>query len=314
MKLDFFVIAANLISLFILIAVGWGAVKIKILTDEASPVFSNLLMKITLPCTIFTSIVKRDYDPSFLRDGLTIIIAGLITFAVLLYAARILAVLFRVPENCKHVWAFSSAFTNAGYMAFPIVLALLGPDGLALAVMLNIAFNIVVFTIGELEIAKDNHEPGAKKISAKSVIFSVVNFATALSLIFYFGQIKVHDIVMSPLNYLAGLTTPISMIMIGLALAHSKADELFTDIHVWTNSLTGLIIFPAALCLILKILPLSSNPLVPAVLVLVVAMPAASLTTVFTEMYHSNTDFGARVLFLQNLFCVLTIPLICMML
>ena len=314
MRLDFFVIAANLISLFILIAVGCVATKIKILTDEASPVFSNLLMKITLPCTIFTSIVQRNYDPAFLRDGLIIIGAGLVVFSALLYISKILAIFLRVPENCKHVWAFSAAFTNSGYMGFPIALALLGSEGLALAVMLNIAFNIAVFTIGALEIAKDNHEPGAKKISAKSVIFSVVNFATVFSLIFYFGQIKIPDFVMSPLNYLASLTTPISMLMIGIALAHSKASELFTDIHAWTNSLMGLIIFPAVLCLLLKIFPLSSNPLVSAVLVLVVAMPAASLTTVFTEMYHSNTDFGARVLFIQNLFCVFTIPLICMML
>ena len=314
MKLDFFVIVSNLMSLFVLIAAGWAAVRLKVLDDNASPVFSNLLMKITLPCTIFTSIVRREYDPAFLKDGLTIIIAGLIIFSALLYIAKFLAVLLRVPENCRHVWAFSAAFTNAGYMAFPIVLALLGSDGLALAVMLNVAFNIVVFTIGALEIAKDNHEPGAKKISAKSVIFSMVNFATVSSLIFYFSQIKIPDFVLSPAVYLANLTTPISMIMIGIALAHSKASELFTDVHAWTDSFTGLIIFPALLCLLLKIFTLSSNPLVSAVLVLVVAMPAASLTTVFTEMYHSNTDFGARVLFIQNLFCVFTIPLICMML
>lgn len=314
MNLDFFMIASNLISLFILMAAGWAAAKVKILNDNASPVFSNLLMKITLPCTIFTSIVQRNYDPAFLYDGLTIIGTGLIVFGVLLYSAKFLSVLLRVPENCRHVWAFSASFTNAGYMGFPITLALLGSEGLALAVMLNIAFNIDIFTIGALEIAQDNHEPGAKKISAKSVIFSAVNFATVSSLIFYFGQIKLPEFILSPAIYLANLTTPISMLMIGIALAHSKASELFTDIHTWTNSLTGLIVFPVLLCLILKIIPVSSNPLVAAVLVLAVAMPAASLTTVFTEMYHSNTDFGARVLFIQNLFCIITIPLICLML
>ena len=314
MNLDFFVIVSNLISLFILIAVGWAAVKIKILDENASPVFSNFLMKITLPCTIFVSIAQREYNPAFLKDGLTIIFAGLVIFSTMLYAAKFLAVLLRVPENCRGVWAFSAAFTNAGYMAFPITLALLGSEGLALAVMLNIAFNIIVFTIGAIEIAKSGNEPSTKKISAKSVIFSAVNFATASSLIIYFNQIKLPNFIMTPANYLANITTPISMVMLGIALAHSKFSELFTDVHAWTNSFTGLIIFPVLLCLALKFFTLSSNPMVSAVLVLVCAMPAASLTTVFTEMYHANTAFGAKVLFIQNLFCVITIPLICLML
>ena len=104
------------------------------------------------------------------------------------------------------------------------------------------------------------------------------------------------------------------MIMIGIALAHSKASEFFTDIHAWTNSIFGLIIYPAALTLFLKFFPLSSNSLVDAVLILVLAMPAASVTAVMCEMYHGNMKFAAKVMFIQNLFCVLTIPLICMML
>jgi len=293
-------------------AAGYFAVKAKILDRNASPAFSALLMKITLPCTIFVSIAGRGYDPEFLHDGLIIIVAGIFVFAVPLYISRFLAVLLRVPENCRRVWAFSSSMTNSGYMGFPIALALFGADGLSLAVMLNVAFNIVVFTIGALEIARDN--PGnTNKINAKSVIFSVVNFATLISMIFYFGQIKVPEFVMLPLTYLSNITTPISMLIIGIALAHSKTSDLFTDINVWTNSILSLLIYPAVLCLLLKFIPLSSNPLVSAILVLIVAMPAASLTTVFTEMYHSNTDFGARVLFIQNLFCVITIPLICLL-
>jgi len=294
-------------------AAGYFAVKAKILDRNASPAFSALLMKITLPCTIFVSIAGRGYDPEFLHDGLIIIFAGIFVFAVPLYISRFLAVLLRVPENCRRVWAFSSSMTNSGYMGFPIALALFGADGLSLAVMLNVAFNIVVFTIGALEIARDN--PGnTNKINAKSVIFSVVNFATLISMIFYFGQIKVPEFVMLPLTYLSNITTPISMLIIGIALAHSKTSDLFTDINVWTNSILSLLIYPAVLCLLLKFIPLSSNPLVSAILVLIVAMPAASLTTVFTEMYHANTAFGAKVLFIQNLFCVITIPLICLML
>ena len=314
MNLDFFMVASNLMSLFALIAVGYFAMRLKLLEENSSSAFSALLMKITLPCTIFVSLVQREYDPSFLKDGLIIIAAGIVVFAGLMYLSRYVAILMRVPKDCRGTWAFTAAYTNSGFMGFPIALALFGGEGLALAVMLNIAFNLTIYTVGPLEIARDNPGHEGKKINIKSIIFSNINFSTALSLIFYFGQIKIPASILSPLNYISGITTPLSMIMIGIALAHSKASEFFTDIHAWTNSIFGLIIYPAALTLFLKFFPLSSNPLVDAVLILVLAMPAASVTAVMCEMYHGNMKFAAKVMFIQNLFCVLTIPLICMML
>ena len=165
--------------------------------------------------------------------------------------------------------------------------------------------------MGAMEIAKSGS--GDVKINIKSIIFSNINISSAISLIFYFGRLKAPVSVVTPLAYISNITTPLSMMMIGMALAHSKANELFNDIHVWTNTIAALIIYPVAICLILKIFPLSENPLVAAVLILIIAMPAASVTTVMCEEYHANIDFAAKVMFLQNLFSVLTIPLICMM-
>ena len=314
MNLDFFMVASNLISLFALIAVGYLAVRMKLLNESYSAAFTALLMKVTLPCTIFVSLVQREYNPSFLKDGLIIIAAGIVVFAGLMYLSRYVAILLRVPKNCRGIWAFTASYTNSGFMGFPIALALFGGEGLALAVMLNIAFNLTIYTIGPLEIARDNPGHIGEKFNIKSIIFSNINFATVLSLIFYFGKIQLPDFVINPLSYISNITTPLSMLMIGIALAHSKASELFTDIHAWTNSIFALLIYPAVLCLFLKFFPLSSNPLVGAVLVLVVAMPAASVTAVMCEMYHGNLDFAAKVMFIQNLFSVITIPLICMML
>ena len=242
MSLDFFTVASNLISLFALIAAGYIAVKTGALKPEASPYFSALLMKITLPCTIFISLVTREYDPAFVRNGITIIIAGLVAFPAMLYTSRGLAKLFHVPEGRRGVWAFVTAYSNSGFMGFPIALALFGAEGLALSVMLNIAFNVTIYTLGALEIIRDNPNHGSEGIDMKAVIFSNINIATALSLIFYFGRISLPSYVAVPVNYISGITTPISMIIIGMALAHSKASSLFTDIHAWTASAMRLIV------------------------------------------------------------------------
>ena len=71
--------------------------------------------------------------------------------------------------------------------------------------------------------------------------------------------------------------------------------------------------FPAIICLILKVFPLGSNPMVGAVFILIMAMPAASVTAGLCEMYHGNIDFAARIMFIQNVACIITIPVVCMM-
>lgn len=313
MSLDFFMVMSNLISLFALIAVGYIAIRSGVLTQNASSYFSALLMKITLPCTIFISLVQKEYDPAFIHDSITIIIAGLIAFPFMMYLARYIAILLGVDKSYRGVWAFSCAFTNSGFMGFPICLALFGAEGLALSVMLNIAFNMTVYTVGAFEISRDNPNHNAERISMKSIIFSNINFTTVLSLIFYFGRIPLPKMIASPISYLSGITTPLSMIIIGMALARESGRELFTNKDAWLSTFIRLIVYPMALCLLLRFVPLGSNPLIGAVLVIVIAMPGASVTAVLCEMYHGNIDFAAKVMFLQNLLCIFSIPLVCMM-
>lgn len=313
MNLDFFAVASNLVSLFALIAVGYIVLKSGVLKAEASAHFSSLLLKVTLPCTIFVSLVSREYDPSFVRDGITIVIAGIIVFIVMLYSSKGLASVLGVPEGCRGVWAFVSTYSNSGFMGFPIALALLGTEGLALSVMLNISFNITLYTLGTFEIIRDNPDHDSSGFDLKSIIFSNINIATVLSLIAYFGRVKIPSVVMMPLNYLSGITTPLSMIMIGMALGRSKASNIFSDVHAWTATAMRLIVWPLVIMGVLKLFTLSENPLVGAVMILINAMPGASVTTVLCEMYHGNVDFAARTMLIQNIMCMVTIPLVCMM-
>lgn len=313
MNLDFFVVMSNLVSLFALIAVGYIASRAGILKHEAIPHFSALLMKITLPCTIFISLIQKEYDPAFIHESITIIIAGLIVFPAMLYISRYLAPLFRVKQDSRGVWAFTSTFTNSGFMGFPIALALFGPEGLVLAVMLNIAFNMSIFTLGALELSRDNPNHEAGRLDKKSIIFSSVNISIVLSMIFYFGKIPLPSVIATPVTFLSNVTTPLSMSLIGIALANNNASELFADKDAWSCTFLKLIVFPVILALILKIMPISDNPLVGAVLVIVVAMPAPSITVMLCEMYGGNLNFAAKVMFIHNLLCLVSIPLVCML-
>ena len=312
MHLDFMSVFSSLFNLFVLIAAGYLAVRRNILEQEWSRAFSAFLMHIALPCMVFTSLVTRPYHASFLKDGILIVVIGLFMFAGLQFLYTALSRLLRIPEGRRGIWAFSCTYCNNGFMGFPIILTLLGEDALALAVIMGLSYNLTVYTLGALSISSDSGDSGQRP-DLKKVMLSSINFALLMSLIFYFGQIPVPSLVLKPLEYLGNTTTPLSMIIAGMALGKSRGTELFTDRDAWSATFVRLLVTPFLMLFLMRVLS-PANPLIIPVVVITAAMPAPGTTMMLTEMYHGNMALASRIVFLTNLFCLLTIPLVCLFL
>lgn len=314
-ELNFFDVLSNLASLFLLIAVGWAAVKGKILPAESSQVLTRLLMKITLPCTVFSSLV-REYDPAFLTDILICIVLGFVLFPMNALLARPLARLCRVDPAHRGVWEFAATYCNNGFMGFPIALALFGPEGLALACVFGIPFNMLVYTWGAKVICGDVKDSKAD-LSWKAMILTSVNAATALGLIFYFGRLTPPAMVLSPIVHLANITTPLSMFITGMNLAKSSIAETFRSRDAITTSAARLIVLPLANFAVLMLangIFRFRNPLIVGVLFVIMAMPCAAATTTLAEMYGADREFAARAVFISSLFCIITLPVMSLLL
>ena len=336
MHLDFMVVFSNLLGLFLLIGAGFLAARLRILPKEASPYFSALLIKITLPCTIFISLATKEYDPSFIKDSLLTLGIGLAAFPAMQLLGSAGARLLRVPEGKRGIWAYGCAYPNTGFMGFPICLALFGAEGLALAVIYNITFNIYVYSIGAMAIAGDGagdaaHTAGdaagavsasgsaggrvgrAGRPSLKKVLFTGINFSVLLSLIFYFGRIPVPGPAVIPLTHLSNITTPLSMLITGIAIGQNRGAELFSDRDAWTASAARLLVCPLLLFAVLSHLPIQ-NRMIVSVVSVIMGMPVPGVTTVLAETYHGNLSMAAKLSLLTNLLSMVTIPLICMLL
>ena len=325
MHLDFMVVFSNLLGLFLLIGAGYLAARLRILPKEASPYFSTLLIKITLPCTIFISLATKEYDPSFIKDSLLTLGIGLVAFPAMQLLGSAGARLLRVPERKRGIWAFGCAYPNTGFMGFPICLALFGAEGLALAVIYNITFNIYVYSIGAMAIAGDAADAaGAASASGtaggqvgrpslKKVLFTGINFSVLLSLIFYFGRIPVPGPAVIPLTHLSNITTPLSMLITGIAIGQNRGAELFSDRDAWTSSAARLLVCPLLLFAVLSHLPIH-NRMIVSVISVIMGMPVPGVTTVLAETYHGNLSMAAKLSLLTNLLSMVTIPLICILL
>ncbi len=311
MHLDFFTVLSTVFSLFILIGVGYGALKLNILGQESKKVFTGLLMNITLPCTLLVSLADREYDPSFLLYSLIMIGMTLVIHLVEYILCLPLIRLFRIPEGCRGVWIFNAVFGNYVFIGFPIILALFGEEALSLAAMIALIGNMLHYTAGISLIVKDSGEKRAGNTLLQ--ILSPANIAILLSLLLYFCRISLPDTILQPVRYLSNVTTPLSMLMTGLVLGSQSGKKLFADARVWTCTLLRLAVFPLLTLLAVKLIPFP-HPLIAPVLCVIIAMPCAAVGTVLAEAYNGDRELSARNVFLSSLLSVFTIPLYCLML
>ena len=303
----------NLVGLFLLIGVGYGAVRLGLIPLSATKPLTDLLLKIALPATIFSSMI-RPFDPGFVRDAATII--ALSTALYLGYAGISwgLARLFRVPDGRRGMWMMCATFCNNGFMGFPVAYALFGEDGLALAVMLGVSFNVLLYSLGAKQASLDQPEGArAPKLSWKSVAFSAVNASILLGLVFYSLQIPVPQALLTPIQYLSNITTPLSMLITGMSLASGRLADLFRDRDAITCSCARLLILPVLTWLVMLPLPIA-NPLVVSVTLIIMAMPSPAVASAIAERYDGCRELAARAVCLSSLLCIATLPLISLLL
>ena len=311
--MDIAVLFSNLVGLFLLIGVGFFAVRMNVLSIQAAKPMSALLMKITVPATVVSSML-RPFDPAFLRLGLSILAVGTVLFALFAALSLGLAPLCRVPRGRRGMWCCCATFCNNSFMGFPVALAVLGEEGLALTVILAIPFNLMAYSIGARMVCMDADGAGAAPAASwKRALFSTINLATLVGTVLYITQLPVPEAVQTPLRHLSNVTTPLSMIITGMNLSQGSLADVVRDRDAFTASAMRLLLFPLIAWGVMRCIP-GLDGLVMGAALLNMSMPAPAAATLMGEEYGGNVQIGSRIIFLSSLLCVATIPLISLLL
>lgn len=109
------------------------------------------------------------------------------------------------------------------------------------------------------------------------------------------------------------MTTPFCMIILGMRLAQASLKELFTRGFVYATCCLKLVVFPILAFLFVKIIPIDDSVLKTTIVVLAMA-PSGAIIESLAELHECQQDFAANVVLLTTILCVLTIPVMSMLL
>ena len=137
-----------------------------------------------------------------------------------------------------------------------------------------------------------------------------LNIAVVIGFVCYLLQLRLPQVVLDGLGYLAEITAGLSMLVVGLSLSRMRFRSVFENKKIFLLAVIRLLLLPLLCIGVLRVLPLKLDPMLELILILMSALPAASSQTILTEQYKTNTQDASRSILVTTLLCVGTIPLV----
>lgn len=290
-------------SLFMLMAVGYIFAKFEILNVKAIPYLNKLAMYITMPSLVFISLATA--PDSSTREVISVAGLGILYYVFIIGFVYLVPIILRVPKENKGIYQYLLMFSNAGFMGYPLIMAIFGDDALFYAVLLNMPFNLFAFSVGILFIVKGTDQK--VNINYKQFL-NLPIIATLIGLVFFAFKIPVHYVIADPLNMLGDMTTPLTMIIIGVSLSTTNIKVVFKDVRLYGLVLIKQIIIPLLLFVTFK--AIGFDEWLVTIFAIQFATPAAAATVMVCEEYNGNTKLASEGVFFTTAMSVITIPII----
>ncbi|MGI6019203.1 MAG: AEC family transporter [Marvinbryantia sp.] len=304
--MDYLSILNQMLSLFCIGVIGYIMYKVKILDDTSTVRFTKLILSITLPAQILTSFMN---SRGVISNKTVLYVFGVTLLCYLMPGLLGAAFVFvtRAPKQQKGLYLFMHLFANVGFMGFPVISTIFGDAGMIYAVIFNVVFNVLVYSLGILLIGNSKETTGFQP----KLLLNIPFIAALISIILFFTPIQFPSAVMSALDYLGNVTTPVAMLILGCTIASMPVKELFDDWRVYLFAAMRLAVVPLTVMLMLKLIGVK-DPLISGVMIILTGMPVATNTTMLAIEYGGDLQLASKGIFFTTILSVITIPLIAM--
>ena len=302
-------IFSKVLVVFIYIGVGFIANRLKVLPEESVKHFISLVMGITVPCLVISSITGQDLNGDMYRN--TILTLLLTTLVLIVTAFATTFVSDRIfpwkDQQDRNVLASAMTGCNAGFMGLPIASAVFGELVFYYLVIQNIANNLYLFVMSLAQLHHRESEKSSKSLSEKlKPLVNPTSVATIVSLIMLFAGIHLPEYAMDIVTTLGDITIPLSMILVGVQLGGADFKKLIADKALLITSVMKLIAVPALALLILT--PMPVDPVVKLTVLLGMCFPSAVIGVAVAAQENKNPKLMAEAVAITTLLSLITLP------
>ena len=292
-------VASQVGVLFALMGVGALCRRCRLLDETAVKGIVNVLILIVTPCLI-VDVFQRPFDPSMMHGFLWAVLLAFLAHVVLVIAAH----LFSCGDGkTLPVLRLAVVFSNAGFMGIPLEHAILGAEGVFYGAVYIVMFNIFIWSWGLHEMSGKG---GAS--SVRQMIINPGTIGIAVGLPLFLLSASLPTAVRTPVNLLAGLNTPLAMLVIGFYLAGADFRRVVRTPSAYVAALVRLVMFPLAMIAAMYPLRACFPREMMLALVIAASAPVAAMVSMFAAKFGRDVDLSVGLVSGTTLLSILTMP------
>ena len=272
---------------------------------------SKLIMNVAMPVSIFVSVLKY-----LTLEKLMSLSGGLIYTFIAFSLGYIVAFLsvkvLKVAPGRRGTVINTFVNANTIFIGLPLNIALFGDDALAYFLIYYITNTISTWTLGVFLMTSDSKD-GKKKQGSKfnwKKLLPAPLLGFIVSVVFLVINIPLPSYVSNTLGYIGGLTTPLSLIYIGIVLAKAG----IKTIHFDKDSILALsgrfIVSPLLMFLVLKLMAPQMATAEYQTFMIQSATPALAVLPILANQGDGDVEFSTNIVTLSTILFVIVIPII----
>ena len=299
---------SGILVILVMILVGFVIGEKGWFDDKSRGLLAKLVTQVALPCYMLYTITQR-FTAADLLKMLPALRFPALSMVILLGIATGVARIFAVRQDRRGLFISMFFNSNTIFVGLPINQALFGDASIPYVLIYYMCNTTFFWTLGTYLIQRDGEGEAQfdLKTSLKKV-FSPPLMGFLLGLVLVMLQIKLPAFLASDLQYLCNLTTPLSMIFIGLSVSHVGVKQLVLGKEQLLILLGRFLVAPLLMASIVYWVPLPS--LMKQVFIIQSAMPVMTNAPVVARLYGADSDYAAVMVTETTLATMVVIPIL----
>jgi len=300
--------AESILSIILIISLGYFLTSRGWFDETSSKLLVNLVVKISLPLLMIHDLMNN-FDREKLLNSTSGLVVPFVSIALCYLLSFVVSRIARIQSKRRGV--FRSMFFNSNtiFMGLPINLALFGEKSLPYVLLYYIANTFFFWTLGIYEINRDGNDCQQKLFSIKMLkqLLSppLTGFLAAFLMIML--GIKLPLFLMDTFKHLGNLTTPLSMLFIGITIHSMGIKNIKINKDMLVLFAGRFIISPLSILLLSNVF--SIPPLMRNVFVIQAAMPVMTNTAIVSKAYGADSEYVTVMITATTIATIFVVPL-----
>lgn len=298
-----FLLGSKIIELTLIVLMGYGLVKSKLLKSEDSKPLSIIGLYIISPAVMIEAF-QIDYTPKILQGLMLSLGMAVFLHIILIITGRMLKRLLKL-DPIEHATAI---YSNSGNLIIPIVMSLFGKEWVIYASCFIVVQTFLFWTHCRLIIV------GKGNLSLKVMVKNINMWSIFIGVVLFVFQIKLPAFINGTLSSVGVFIGPNAMLIAGMLIASIPLRTIFSSKRIYLVTTLRLVLIPIFLLVIIKLCGFAgwveNGETIAMISFLATTSPSAATVTQMALIFGNNAQKASAIYGVTTFLCVFTMPLV----